>query len=739
MGSAEGTSGESGGGRRVRARTFAVLALWLLAAAAGLLAWAGLGSRLTSSIEVPGSESQAVSAALRSHFGESVSGSLLVLVEAAPGQWASPSFVRTVRGATRRAAVAAEARPTPLQSVSPRISYVRLPSEHSPAASRARVPAVERALEPVTFTHARVKVTGFPVIAAELSSTIEHDLRRAEAVALPVTAIILVLLFGSLPAVALPLLFAAATIAVAVGLIWLESWLVPIPVYATSVVSLVGIGLAVDYSMLYLARYREEAARGDGPGAPARARTARTAGHSLIISGLIVAAGLAPLAFMPIPFFSGLGVATVGIPLVSVLASVTLLPALLELLGPRLESLRVKPPRRRRKRPGPSLPTRLADLVMRRPGRVALAAGALMVALALPVLSLSVTGGSAEFLRRAHLPARPGGAAQVAQSHSTLAAYEVLIDGGRPGAAAGPATLRPERRLIAMLARDPDVTAVQAPVALPRAGRAKRARALGLVDGSGRFTRIRVVAAEGNARANEALVDRLRSDYVPAAHFGRRPVDVGGPAAVDYDFVHAVGANAVLFGLVIVIVMYFLLALMLHSVLLPIKAIAMALLSVAAACGVVVLTFQFGWGSFLGFGHGERIEAWVPLLLGAALFGISTDYEIFMVTRMREEWLRTGDNRHAVRTGLLLVGCVVTASALVMVVIFAGFATSHVAPLRQFGVGLVAGVLLDATVIRLLLVPALMRLMGRWNWTFAAARTPARPPSWEEERRGSRI
>jgi RND superfamily putative drug exporter len=163
----------------------------------------------------------------------------------------------------------------------------------------------------------------------------------------------------------------------------------------------------------------------------------------------------------------------------------------------------------------------------------------------------------------------------------------------------------------------------------------------------------------------------------------------------------------------------------------------MSALSVAAACGVMVMIFEFGWGSFVGLAQSERIDAWVPVLLFAALFGISTDYEIFMVTRMREEWLSSGNNQQAVKTGLQLISRVITASALVMIVIFAGFTTSRVVALQQFGVGLVAGVFFDATVVRLLLVPSLMTLLGRWNWTFTgpdAARPAQQTASWEESR-----
>jgi uncharacterized membrane protein YdfJ with MMPL/SSD domain len=695
--------------------------LWSAAALAGMPAWGNLDGRLSSTFEAPGSESHTVSEIVRHDFGEVATGSFLVLYEAPSARWRSPVFVKAVRASVRRSARAAGGRSSPLLSVSPQVSYAMLPTDLSAAAATKRVAAIEQAAGRVPG--ARVEITGFPIVAAELSSIITHDLRRAEVVAIPITAVILLLLFGSIPAVAVPLLFALATISVAMGIVWIEAAFVEIPVYATSVVTLVGIALAIDYSMLYVSRYREEV-RG---GAPDQARplyaTARTAGRALAISGVVVAAGLLPMALIPVPFFSGLGLATVAIPFASVLAAATLLPALLELLGPRLKRLSVPVPRRLRLGSGSRpLSERLATVVVGRPLLSALTAGTVMVLIALPALGLSMTGGSAEFFRLAHVPSGAGNAGEGA----ALAPSEVVIDSGRAGGVWASATLVAERRLVARLVADPAVATVQAPSELARAhppGKKVRRRAerLGLVNGDGRFARIRIASSEeSGSRRSDALVERLRQVYVPAADFGAMAVGVGGGAARDYDFVHAITASVPPFGLALVIVMFCLLAVMLGSVVLPLKAIAMSALSVAAACGVLVLVFQLGWGTALGLGSSDRIVAWVPVLLFAAMFGISTDYEIFMVTRMREEWLRSGDNRRAVLVGLRRISGVVTASALVMIVIFAGFTTSRVVGLQQFGVGLVAGVFLDATLIRLVLVPSLMVLLGRWNWTFAA-------------------
>ncbi|HEY0392730.1 MAG TPA: MMPL family transporter [Solirubrobacterales bacterium] len=700
-----------------------------------MFAWSNLDSRLSGVGEAPESESHTVAEIVARDFGEAGTGSFMVVYEAPSVRWRSPAFVKAVRASVRDAARAAAGRSSPLVTVSPRVSYAALPTDLPTAAATERASAIKQAAGQVPG--ARVQITGFPIVSTELSSIMTHDLRRAEMVAIPITAVILLLLFGSLPAVAVPLLFALTTISVAMGLVWLEAAFVEIPVYATSVVTLVGIALAVDYSMLYVSRYREEVRCRAPDQTGALHATTRTAGRALAISGLVVAAGLLPMVLIPIPFFSGLGLAAVGIPVTSVLAAATLLPALLELLGPRLERLPVRVPRRLRlgssNRP---LSDRLATMVIGRPLLSAITAGAVMVLIALPALGISLTGGSAEFLRLAHLPSESNGADEGA----VLAPSEVLIDSGRASDAWAASTLAAERHLVARLAADSTVTTVQAPSALagarlPGASVRRRAERLGLVNGNGRFARIRITSSEeSGSRPADALVERLRRVYVPAADFGTMAVRVGGVAARDYDFVHAITASVPPFAFVLAIVMFLLLAAMLGSMVLPLKAIAMSALSVAAACGVLVLVFQLGWGTALGLGASDRIVAWVPVLLFAAMFGISTDYEIFMVTRMREEWRHSGNNRRAILVGLHQISGVVTASALVMIVIFAGFTTSRVVALQQFGVGLVAGVFLDATVIRLVLVPSLMVLFGRWNWTFAApVRTTSRSRSEPEE------
>jgi RND superfamily putative drug exporter len=714
-------------------RTVGLLGAWLIAACAGAFAWGHLDSRLSGAIEIPGSSSQIASNVLRNHFGDALPGSFSVLFDAPASRWRSTSFVAEVKSSVARAAHAAGGKASPLRSISARVSYADLSTELTARAAHERISAIKRAIG--RHPETRTKVTGFSVIAGEVTSTIAEDLRRAEIIAFPATALILILFFGSLTAAAVPLLFGLATISVAMGVIWLETWFVSIPIYAINVVTLVGIALAVDYSMLYVARYREEV-RNSSRATQALPVTARTAGRALAISGAVVAAGLIPLAFIPIPFFSGLGLATAAIPVVSVLAAASLLPALLQALAPRLERKPLRPRRSRdHKAKGPTTDgpsDRLVDFVMRRAGLIALASAAVMLLIALPVSGLELTGGSSEFTHRAQFQRSADGKELTGQP---LASYEVLIDNGREGGAWRPRERLAERRLLRDLAGNQGVNAIQAPVA---AGSPAQARRLGLVDPSARFSRLRIIGAyRSGSHPAEALVERLRADHIPHAGFGTSRIWVGGRSASDYDLVQTVEGSVPALALVIVVSMYLLLTVLLRSPVLPLKAIAMSAISVAAACGVLVLVFQLGWGGIADTAQGEGIVAWVPVLLFAALFGISTDYEIFMVTRMREEWLRSHDNEQAVRTGLRLIGGMITASALVMLAIFAGFAISRVVALQQFGIGLVAGVFFDATVVRLLLVPSLMKLMGRWNWSFRSPNRVAltgRAARWLDDR-----
>jgi putative drug exporter of the RND superfamily len=695
-----------------------IVAAWGIAAVAGLAAGADLSNRLSNPAEVPGTQSQAVALKLERYFHENIAGSFVVVFKATPELWRSRGFVEQTRAAVYRAARAAHGEARPLQSASPEVVYAPIITNLPDAVAQKRTDAVRASIGRLPGT--TVHVTGYPAATQDLIGVIARDLQRAESISIPITLLVLLLLFGSLPAVAIPLLFAFSTISVTIGTVWVETHFAAIPAYASNLVTLVGIAIAVDYSMLYVARYREEAINA-ASSSEALAVTAKTAGRTLVASGATVAVGLAPLAFMPLPFFSGLGLAALVIPIVSVLAALSLLPTLLAILAPNLERFQVKLPARIRRRTDAAYSghfwERFANGVMRRAGPYAIAASLVMLLIAAPVTKMIVTGGT-------------GGKYGNILDEAAFTPYEILIDTSHNSGAVSSNAVASERRLLRRLAQDAEVSSIQAPAELEpgqadiatNSAEQAKAIALGLLDPHKRLIRIRVFGQHGSGSSQAMnLVNRIRSQYLP--HDVREYV--GGLPAAETDFVNKMENNVPLLLIITVGAIYLLLVRAFRSIFLPLKAIVMNCLSLAATYGVLVVVFQMGWGQVIGLSQTGQIAAWVPVLLFGALFGISTDYEVFMITRMREEWDSTHDNERSVALGLQRCGRIVTASALVMIVIFTGFTVSHVVALQEFGVGLVAAVFFDATIVRLLLVPSLMKLMGRWNWyMIGEARSP---------------
>jgi RND superfamily putative drug exporter len=295
-----------------------------------------------------------------------------------------------------------------------------------------------------------------------------------------------------------------------------------------------------------------------------------------------------------------------------------------------------------------------------------------------------------------------------------LAPHQIVVDTHRPGGAA--ATVAAQRRLVAELRRDPQV--IPRTVIAPFMLRPAVARQANLLDPTGRVLQIR---AAGRTDSGEppaiALVHRIRERYLPGAGFpARDDVLLTGAPAFGVDFVHRAYSAFPWLVLAVLIVSYFLLLRAFRSVVLPAKAVVMNLLSVSATYGVLVVVFEHGWGRHIGLESTPQIDGWVPIFLFAMLFGLSMDYEVFLLSRIREEWDRRGDNEAAIAYGLEHTGRIITAAAIIMIAAFGGFVAGSFPALKEFGLGLSAAILLDATVVRAVLVPATMKLLGRWNW-----------------------
>jgi trehalose monomycolate/heme transporter len=486
----------------------------------------------------------------------------------------------------------------------------------------------------------------------------------------------------------------------------------------TNIVALIGLAIAVDYSMLVVFRFREELAKTDDVHEALRI-TMATAGRATLFSGLVVAVGLALLVFMPLPFMRSMGVGGLLVPLVSIAASATLLPALLAVMGTKVNRWRIIPRRileRRAAADTTGFWHRLATAIMRRPVLFFCAAGGLMIALALPALNLHLTGGDN---RGAPLTTEATKGLHVLETTlgpGVLAPHQLVVDTHKAGGAQDPAVVAAQRRFIAEVRRDPQLIArtVAAPVLVTPA----QARQANLLDDDARVFQIRV-AGRTDAGTQQAmdLVDRIRDRYVPAARFpsGTETLLSGAPA-FGVDFIDkAYGAFPWLV-LAVLVVSYLLLLRAFRSVVLPLKAVIMNLLSVSATYGVLVLVFQNGAGQAIGLQESAQIEAWIPIFLFAMLFGLSMDYEVFLLSRIREEWEKRHDNDQAVAYGLEHTGRIITAAAIIMIAAFAGFTAGSFVGLQEFGIGLSAAILLDATVVRAVLVPATMKLLGKWNW-----------------------
>jgi uncharacterized membrane protein YdfJ with MMPL/SSD domain len=690
---------------------FPVLALWFLVLGLGAWSWARLPPLLTNELTVPGTDSERARTILARAFDERPDGTFVVVFRDA-----DPADEALAASLERRLETAAARIPTgrvrSLDSGAG-ILYGEIRTRLDLRQAKLETPALRRALQgagpPATY------VTGQPAIQYDLDELAAADLRRGEALALVAAIVVLVAAFGASAAVAIPFLVAACTIAATLALLYTVAHALPVATYVTNLVVLLGLALAIDYSLLIVYRFREEIADGH-PLDEAIVRTMRTAGRAVLISGSLVAVGLGLLLSLPVPFIRSLGVGGFLIPLASVLAALTLQPVLLFLLGARsarpLVAGRLWRGWLARGRNGHAGAwERLARAVLQRP-RLFLAGGtSLLVVAAAPALwlqlspgSISALPGSLESTRGFALLRDDVGAGAVTPIH-------VVVDTGGRARAGDSGVDAAFDRLGRLLFDDHEVAVI---------ADGTDAR---YVDSSGRYRRMVVVGRhEYGDRATRALVGRLRERLVPAARFpAGAEVFVGGAPAQGVDFVErAYGAFPWLI-LATVTLTFFVLLRAFRSLVLPVKAVLVNLATLAAVYGILVVAFQWGFATrVLGLHPASEIEAWIPIFLFALLFGLSTDYEVFVVMRMRESWDAVADNGRAVVHGLQRTGPLITAAGAVMVAAFSGFVVGRVSGLQQFGLGLALAIVIDVTIVRGVLVPSAMAVLERYNWWLPA-------------------
>ncbi|HEX2103991.1 MAG TPA: MMPL family transporter [Solirubrobacteraceae bacterium] len=690
-----------------------IVAVWLVLFALGAYAAANLGGLLSNRFSVPGAESERGLELIEKRMGDRSDGAFTLVATGVD----TPAERAAVVAAARRAAGAIErGKPGPLLSAAPGVVYAQIATPLDNQDASNATPALRRAIgEPPGVT---TYLSGYPAINHDTQKIFNEDLGRGESIGVPIALLVMAAMFGTLGGMFVPVVFAAVTIPTTLGLVWIFAHTMEMAIYVTNVVALIGLAIAVDYSMLVVFRYREELRKTADPHAALRT-TMATAGRATLFSGITVAIGLALLVFMPLPFMRSMGVGGLLVPVVSIVASATLLPAMLAMMGRGVNRFRFIPRRVLERRADADVTGgwhRLATAIMRRPVLFFAAAAALMIALAVPATGLQLTGGDNRGMPLTTESTRGLRVLETTLGPGALAPHQIVVDTHRAGGAGQPRIVAAQRALAAQLRRDPAIQART--IAAPAFVSPARARQANLVDPDGRVLQVRA-AGRTDAGTKEAmdLVDRLRDRYVPAAGFPPgTEVLVSGAPAFGVDFIDkAYGAFPWLV-LAVLAISYLILLRAFRSVVLPAKAVVMNLLSVGATYGVLVLAFQHGWGEGLGLGQSPQIEAWIPIFLFALLFGLSMDYEVFLLSRIREEWDRRHDNEQAVAYGLEHTGRIITAAAIIMLAAFAGFVFGSFVGLQEFGLGLSAAILLDATIVRAILVPATMKLLGRWNW-----------------------
>lgn len=693
--------------RTVRHHHVAVLLAWLIVVVAAVPFALHQSRHLTASgFSVPGSQSARVDATLEREFPEANRSVVAVLLW--PGKGATPAALLAGIGRVKRAARNLPGAELPRQI-----------SELAPFAAELGEPVVlplkvtvseDQARNIVKVLRGRLGVGKSPVGGVEthllgeaalwagLKETAKDQLTRAEAIGFPILFVVLLAIFGSFSAALMPLAIGVVALIVTGAIVYFLSLAFGLSLFTMDAASMLGIGVAVDYSLIVLARIRQEI--GSGSFDDARRTALRTSGVAVAVSGLTCVAALAGVLFIRIGVLRSMALGAAIIIAVSVLAAITLLPALITVLGSQRVSANFfdRVPRRARKRTWSW--ERWVNTVMKHPVVAILIVGSLLLALCVPALNLQTNTGVLQQLDAKNETRR--GFTEAAQL-------------------AGPGILGPADVVLHAPRHVPPAGRVRA-VAAARtaAARLPNVRKLGPVEEthSRSYATFTVVpSVDPESVAAEKLIERLRTSLPRAVAGSGVVVSVGGAPATQLDEVRSVAASMWKVLVAVLIISLVPLSLLLRSAVLPVKAIAMNLLSVGAAYGVLVIVFQWGWlDSLLHYHAPGHVDTLVPPLLLAIVFGLSTDYEVFLLGRIREHWLQSGDSRSSIAGGLAASAKTITGAAAIIVCVFAVFVGTGIPIIKEIGLGASVAIAIDSTLIRLVLVPATMALLGDLAW-----------------------
>jgi putative drug exporter of the RND superfamily len=688
---------------------FTVVTIWVATLAAIAVPYLMLGASYNDAFNLPGMESTKAQSLLQATIPAQAGDSDQIVVHVRHGSVQDPAVQRRV--APMLAEVAALPSVASVQSMYTPGGAAQISPDRTTAfatvtfdAQADKVPVADttrviRTAQAAADANLQIDLGGAAVTDATGTST-----PSTEYIGILAAAIILFVAFGTLLGMIVPLLVALAGVGTGMITIGLLSRVTTIGTVAPTVAALIGLGVGIDYALFIVTRYRGGLQSGLSP-QDAAVRALNTSGRAVLFAGGTVIIALLGMLALRITPLTGIGLSAAATVLFTVLAAITLLPALLALFGTRLITRRQ---RRRLAIAGPRADPadsgfwgRWADLVARHKAAFSIVALLIIAVLSIPTLSLRL--GAAD-------------AGNDPAGTTTRTAYDLLADGFGPGSNGplvlvaplhGPGAATALNSLTATLRHTPGVASVQATPATA-------ATRLGVIDV--------VPASAPQDQATSSLISHLRQDVIPAAEKNTTlQVYVGGATATNGDFAHVLTSKLPLFLGIILAFGCLLLMIAFRSIVIPLTAAVMNLLASAASFGVVVAVFQWGAGSeLLGVGKAGPVESILPVIMLAILFGLSMDYQVFLVSRMHEDWQHAKDNHHAVRAGQAGTGRMITAAALIMICVFMAFVFGGQRTIAEFGVGLAAAVTIDAFVVRTVLVPALMHLFGQANWWLPA-------------------
>jgi RND superfamily putative drug exporter len=677
-----------------------ILLLWIGALIGVNLIGSSIGSAYSQSFSLPGTESQRATDLLQARFPARAGDSGQIV-------FATPAGVRTPAVEARMTRVFASVAQVPgvttVESPYTVVGARQISKDGTVAYATVdfaktgnEIPA--RTTDAVENRAVAARGDGLRVELGGQIFTSNPKLGATELIGIIAAIIILLVVFGSVLAMGLPIMIALFGIGIGLAFVEMISHVLSTPSFAAELASMIGIGVGIDYALFIVTRYRQGLHEGLAP-EPAVVRAIDTAGRAVVFAGTTVMISVLGLYLMGVAFVQGLAVGTSLTVALVMVASITLLPAVLGFAGRNIDKLSVPGRRTRETHSRQSFWFRWSRLVQRRPWPAFLATLAILGILAVPLLSLrqgfSDTGGNPT-------------------SDTTRRAYDVLARGFGPGFN-GPLILAAElpkgtsptalNRLVVAVRHTPGVAAASPPTLSP--------------SGTAAVIQVEPTSSPQAAQTTD-LVTHLRDQVIPQALAGSGViVHVGGLTAETIDVSNALSSRLPLFIGAVLTLSFLLLLIVFRSVLVPLKAVIMNLLSIGAAYGVIVAVFQWGWlGSVVGISKTGPIAPFIPMMMFAITFGLSMDYELFLLSRIKEQYDKTHDNALAVADGLASTARVITAAALIMVIVFLSFVTGNEPTLKLFGLGLAAAIFIDATLVRMVLVPATMELLGDRNWWF---------------------